>query len=201
MDGIKRLWFKFVIVLVLAFVSVYLGQKTSRSVDNRTTNTVISLEGFDKTTTVSGLVINTAPQSTPYTSTLPSVTIGLICPPGGYIKQDGSIGYDVSKSPQAIGVGGTYSRNQSEKKAVNLKFFLNEHEKNGVEKLILPETMAYSFQSVYDPTVDSVYDYTLVVQISDNKIVTVKGIFPNTCDVPVKLMEERAKQLEVKAGQ
>ena len=201
MDGIKRLWFKFVIVLVLAFVSVYLGQKTSRSVDNRTTNTVISLEGFDKTTTVSGLVINTTPQSTPYTSTLPSITLGLICPPGGYVKQDGSIGYDVSKSPQAIGVGGTYSRNQGEKRDVNLKFFLNHHEKNGAEKLILPETTAYSFQSVYDPTVDPVYDYTLVVQISDNKMVTVKGNFPNACDIPAKLMEERAKHLEIKAGQ
>lgn len=148
---------------------------------------------LDQVISTPNIIVNTPPQSSPYAEKKPSVSLGVVCPPGGFVKEDGSIGYNPSLPARAIGVGGTFARNSAEQKEVTLKFAITGHEDKSIERVIPAETGGFSFQSVFNPSQGESFPYTMTINMPGSKTVIVKGEIPNDCETPKKIAEQHAR--------
>ncbi len=153
-----------------------------------------------QTITAPGIIINTIPETTPYSSKLPNILLDYVCPPGGFVKEDGAIGYDPSKPQRAIGISGIFSRNSGEPGEMTVEMSLVGHEGKGVVKNIPAASGAAVFQSIDNLSPNETLQYTLNVQMPNKKQITVKGDFPNNCEAPKTLIENKVREREASKG-
>ncbi len=194
MDGRTRKWLKLVLFVVILALSILFSLRTN------ITASVLHVRGLGQTITAPGIIINTIPETTPYSSKLPNILLDYVCPPGGFVKEDGAIGYDPSKPQRAIGISGIFSRNSGEPGEMTVEMSLVGHEGKGVVKNIPAASGAAVFQSIDNLSPNETLQYTLNVQMPNKKQITVKGDFPNNCEAPKTLIENQIREREASKG-